>query len=395
MAVVTEQSIERIFAKINADAGVSKKNKLILKRLERDLRTEHICLNRITKYLRYLSNFAVILKKDFDKATADDLKDLVVMIDKTTKWADYTKLDMKVILKRFYKWLSGDDEFPKKIKWLKPKLRASEKKLMPEDLLTQDDVKNMINNAGSVFRKAFIACLYESGCRITEFVSVKVKDVTFDDMGAVIRVNGKTGQRRIRLVISVPYLSTWANNHPLNDRESFLWVSMNRRIKPVAYERITEVGLRKLLQDTAKKAGVQKRVNPHSFRHARATHLATFLTEQELKVYLGWTAASKMAATYVHLSGKDIDNSILRANGIEVDMNGDTKPKMAVVNCTRCKTINPEGNKICQQCGTALDIKTAFNMDDKLNRILFVLKELDKRHPELQLNDVLDKEINS
>jgi len=43
----------------------------------------------------------------------------------------------------------------------------------------------------------------------------------------------------------------------------------------------------------------KKRVNPHSFRHARATHLANHLREDQMKEFSGWTQADEMGSIYV------------------------------------------------------------------------------------------------
>ena len=64
-----------------------------------------------------------------------------------------------------------------------------------------------------------------------------------------------------------------------------------------------------MLSTVAKRCGIKKRVNPHSFEHARASNLANVLTEAQMKEYLGWVGDSKMAATYVHLSGRNVDNA--------------------------------------------------------------------------------------
>lgn len=58
-------------------------------------------------------------------------------------------------------------------------------------------------------------------------------------------------------------------------------------------------------------------MNPHNFRHSRATYLANFLTEAQMKEYFGWQQDSKMAGVHVHLSGRDVDNALLRVYGIE------------------------------------------------------------------------------
>jgi integrase/recombinase XerD len=81
----------------------------------------------------------------------------------------------------------------------------------------------MIENATNLRDKAFISTLYESGCRIGELLPIKLRSVVFDEYGAVLIVDGKTGMRRIRLISSVPLLANWISNHPFkNNPDAFL-----------------------------------------------------------------------------------------------------------------------------------------------------------------------------
>ena len=99
-------------------------------------------------------------------------------------------------------------------------------------------------------------------------------------------------------------------------------------------------------------------MNPHMFRHSRATHLACHLTEAQMKEYFGWVQASRMAAIYVHLSGRDVDHALLKLHGIKTDK-GDQQPdQLESKPCSRCKTINPCTGRYCSLCGLPLDDKT-------------------------------------
>ena len=71
-----------------------------------------------------------------------------------------------------------------------------------------------------------------------------------------------------------------------------------------------------MLKSVAQNAGIDKPINPHHFRHSRATDLAKKLTEAQLCQYMGWIQSSKEAATYVHLSGRDMDKAILTLHGL-------------------------------------------------------------------------------
>jgi integrase len=125
--------------------------------------------------------------------------------------------------------------------------------------------------------KYLVLVLYESGCRIGEILSLRIKHACFDEYGAQLIVNGKTGSRRVRIIASAPSLASWLDNHPLKDSESPLWISLRSMNEPLTYSAAKE-----LLKELARRAGIRKRVYPHLFRHSRATMLANFLTEVQM-----------------------------------------------------------------------------------------------------------------
>jgi len=228
---------------------------------------------------------------------------------------------------------------------------------VPEQLLTEDEVKRMIQVAANPRDRAFVAVLYESGCRIGEMLSLRVKNITFDRYGAAIAVPHfcKTGMRRVRIISSVPYLTEWLNRHPdQGNPEAYLWQS--REGTQLSYPRA-----RHILSDLARKAGIGKRVFPHLFRHSRATHLANHLTEAQMKEYFGWVQDSEMASVYVHLSGRDVDKAILHMYGLEQDQSKQEQV-MAPKSCPRCGETNPLTNAFCSRCGMPLDEKEALRL---------------------------------
>ncbi|MDQ1255196.1 MAG: integrase/recombinase XerD [Euryarchaeota archaeon] len=110
-------------------------------------------------------------------------------------------------------------------------------------------------------------------------------------------------------------LKEWLEEHPSKDcPEAPLWFNFAKReksLKPLRYEAI-----RMRLNKIAKKAGINKKIHPHLFRHSRCTHMANYLTEAQMNAYFGWVQGSGMPSVYVHLSGRDVDGAVLKANGI-------------------------------------------------------------------------------
>ena len=66
-----------------------------------------------------------------------------------------------------------------------------------------------------------------------------------------------------------------------------------------------------------------------------------------------------MASTYVHLSGRDIDNAMLKIHGISISDEDTDKKSFILKPCPRCKSNNPPANKYCSLCGMILDEETA------------------------------------
>lgn len=78
-----------------------------------------------------------------------------------------------------------------------------------------------------------------------------------------------------------------------------------------------------------------------------------------MKEYFGWVQGSDMASTYVHLSGRDLDNALLKLNNIEIPDEGKNQEQFSLQKCPMCKLNNPPNNKFCSRCGAILDDKKA------------------------------------
>jgi len=117
----------------------------------------------------------------------------------------------------------------------------------------------------------------------------------------------------------------------------------------------------------AEKAGVKKKINPHAFRHARATHLASKLTEAQMKELFGWVQSSDMASIYVHLSGRDVDNALLRLHGLAKNRD-DKDGVMNLKICPRCGERNDPVSNFCKRCASPLDSKVAVELEEMMKR---------------------------
>jgi integrase/recombinase XerD len=119
--------------------------------------------------------------------------------------------------------------------------------------------------------RALLELLYSTGIRSEEVRSIRLEQCDLD--GKTLFINGKGSKDRIVPVGRwvVPYLREYlecARPKLVNRREAtdLLFLSKNGRM-------ITGCNLNDLIRKYCKRAGLEKRITPHSFRHACATHL--------------------------------------------------------------------------------------------------------------------------
>jgi integrase len=376
---------------------INPKNKKLILSFINDLTAEGITKDRQSKYIYTTIKISQGVKdKDFHNLTRDDIKKFIANIN-NTNFSEWTKRDYRIITKRLIKYVKETEgkrylrgRYPLEVEWINTSMKQSKKKL-PKELLTIDDVKHLSEHTFNLRDKAFILFLYETGARIGEILNIKLKDIDYDEHGARITLMGKTGARKVRIIASAPSISNWVKHHPLqNDKESWLFCSINHANQG---EQGHYFYYNKLLREAKKRAGLDKPVNPHHFRHSRATQLAKKLTEAQLCAYMGWVPGSKEAATYVHLSGRDTDNAILTLHGLkEEETERDT---FTPIECPRCGIKNEPGARFCSGCSLGLDEQSMMEYDQQKEQALktgFTTQEMlkDREFREFY-NDMLAK----
>jgi len=348
----TNTKLANCLSRVRQSPGLCEANKKLILDFHAEAVARGLSEKRCLKYLGTLQRLGSQLEKPFNEADKHDVIRLLSWLE-STGFKEWTKHDYKVILKSFYKWLNNGD-YPAIVSWVKTSMKNGSHKL-PEELLTEEDVRALVGACTNPRDKAFVLTLYESGCRISELLTLQVKNVKFDEHGGILRVTGKTGDRRVRVISAAPAIALWLDNHPTS--KGHLFCSLDGTSINYSTANL-------LLRKLAKKAGISKRVNPHGFRHARATSLANKLTEAQMKEFFGWAQSSEMAAVYVHLSGRDVDDALLGIYGVKPPEDA-RKERFVPKACPRCRETNSPASKYCSRCGSALDLTTALEAEEQ------------------------------
>ncbi|MBU0466928.1 MAG: tyrosine-type recombinase/integrase [Nanoarchaeota archaeon] len=370
-----ERDLKRVVERIEK-SKIQTENKSKIFEFKDYLLSEGIGYARITKYLQQLIKVDERLNKKFVEANEQDIRKVVSKINQSN-YSESTKRDYRLVLRKFYRFLRGCKKkgiYPPEVEWISLTMANNHKKL-PEELLTESEIKSIIKHCETIRDKALVATLAETGARVSEVGNLKLKHVSMEEYGARLNLSGKTGTRKVLVVSCAPLLHEWINQHPKNENpEAYLWY--NPKGELLQYARIKTI-----LKKAARRAGIKKRVHPHLLRHSQATHMASMMSESSMKQYFGWTQGSKMAGIYVHMSGKETDETILRANGIEIKKDLQ-ESKLKPQNCERCKTLNSATNKFCRSCGFPLnkqaqeEVMQKENQTNKINDVMnFLVKD--------------------
>ncbi len=119
--------------------------------------------------------------------------------------------------------------------------------------------------------RAILETLYSCGLRVTELITLQISDLFFEE--GFIRVIGKGDKQRFVPINSETqkYIILYKNhirNHITIQKGFEDTLFLNRRGKQLTRNMIFLI-----IKDLTEKAGIKKKVSPHTFRHSFATHL--------------------------------------------------------------------------------------------------------------------------
>jgi site-specific recombinase XerD len=313
---------------------------------------------RVYTFLIY-TNF-----KDLKKTTAKDLEDFVIhrktQPSQRGRPCSHATIQGDILgIRLFLRYLLPEKE--EKL-FENIKIKRVKNKLPVERLLSRSDIEKLVTACDTQRDRALIMLLWDSGARINEILSRNIGHIEFDRYGAVILVDGKTGQRRLRLTACVGDLQNWINVHPMkNNPDAPLFITYNRY--GFGRKRVHEHTVAHRLKMVAALAKIKKPIHPHAIRHARITDLAKQgFSEMELRIIAGWEAASGMPAIYVHMSGADVERKVLQKAGLCEDEEF-KETALEAIRCPRCRTINAHDSMFCKICSATLSDIAAKQVD--------------------------------
>jgi integrase/recombinase XerD len=248
----------------------------------------------IRRYIGLVEEYAFFFRKSPEKLGLDHLRTYQAYLLKTRKLSPGTVENHVAALRFLYVRTLKRHEFREYI----PYPRVGKK--LP-GILSKEEVAQLINASGTLFHRTLLMVLYGTGMRRAEVARLKLADI--DSQRMIIRVvNGKGGKDR-DLPLTPALLETLRAHWLCFKPRTYLfptrrWSAIE---KPISDKAVWHVCV-----NSARRAGIRKRVTPHTLRHSWATHLLEAGTDlRTIQLLLGHEDL-ETTAKYLHLSQRHL-----------------------------------------------------------------------------------------
>lgn len=256
-----------------------------LKKLEDELKLKMSSPQTVRTYLYWNKQFLDFVKKQPGEVTEGDVKSFIA-----SKIDDTSPKSVALIisaLRFFYRDVLKRDVVVVKT----PKIP----KTLPV-VLTKEETKRLIEAVKNKKHRLILELLYSSGLRVSELVNLKVGDLELkENIGWVRKGKGE----KDRLFLIAKSLSEKLKKHIVNKKpDDYLFAGRT--------EKMGSRNVQKIVGSAAKRAGIEKKVHPHTLRHSLATHLLESGTDlRKIQMLLGHTNLST-TQLYLNVSRKDL-----------------------------------------------------------------------------------------
>ncbi len=242
------------------------------------------------------------------------------------KWLNELGLDMRSQarlisgIKAFYRYLLIED-----ILLTDPTEMLETPKLnrkIPQ-VLNYDEIQRMLaaidhSDPLGLRNRAILETLYACGLRVTELINLRISNLHFDV--GFVKVLGKNDKERLvpigdEAVKHIGFYTDGVRQRMKIKKDSENVLFLNRR-----GSKLTRIMVFLIIKDLAKKAGIEKNISPHTFRHSFATHLIE--GGADLKAVQDMLGHESITTTeiYTHLDTDYLKETVLNFHPRNVEM---------------------------------------------------------------------------
>ena len=271
--------------------------------------------NTLDAYLRdvrKLRDFAEVDMNDTGPLviTYENIQEFLFHISKK-KFSERTQARWISSIKAFFKYLVEDEAREDNPATL---LEGPKLGLYLPDTLSFDDVNRIIeaiNISTDLGRRnhCMIEVLYGCGLRVSELIDLKISNINFKE--SYLKVEGKG--EKVRFVPLAAYTAELIKQYIKEIRSKY---KINKKCEDILFlnsrgSSMSRVIVFIIIKELTEKAGINKKISPHTFRHSFATHLLQ--NGADLRYIQEMLGHSSITTTeiYTHLNNAELRDVIL------------------------------------------------------------------------------------
>ena len=164
-------------------------------------------------------------------------------------------------------------------------------------ILSREEITKMLDHTKNIKHKTMLMCLYGLGLRRGEMLNLKVNDIDSDR--GIVHVKSAKGNKDRIVPLSNTLLKQLREYYRSYRPKHYLFEGLKGG-------KYSETSLLNIFHSACSKAGILKKVTPHSLRHAYATHLMDAGTDVRIIQELLGHGSVKTTMIYTHVSKRSI-----------------------------------------------------------------------------------------
>jgi site-specific recombinase XerD len=261
-----------------------------------ELQRRNYAQNTIRSYIRIVEDFSRRFHRAPNCLGPKHIREYQSELFTKRKYAASTVTVYLAALRFFYTktlkkaWSTAETPYPKKGFSL-------------PTILSQEEVAQLIDAASPPLHRTLLMTLYSTGLRRAELARLKVTDI--DSRRMVVHVQGGKGRQDRDVMLSPKLLGELRQHWHRLKRKPSEWLFPGNRDHNSDRPITTKV-LWNACRKAAKRAGIKKRLHPHTMRHCFATHLLEAGADlRTIQILLGHRDL-KETIKYLHLSQRHL-----------------------------------------------------------------------------------------